>query len=89
MRRFQAGQQVVCVHPTGMWLGVFPGPYYGDIVTVSRYSEIHKDSIELVEYPVSRAGYPLPECFTQIWFNPLADLKELELENYEPQTQKI
>lgn len=81
MKRFKPGQQVVCVHPTGMWLGVIPGPFYGDIVTVDKYSTIHPMSIELVEYPVSRArkGYDLPDCFRQDWFEPLADLKEIEI----------
>ena len=87
MQRFKAGQQIVCVHPTGMWLGVIPGPYHGDVVTVSKYSTIHKDCVELKEYPVSRAGknYDLPDAFAQLWFEPLADINELTsvLENEE------
>lgn len=71
---------MVCTHPTGMWLGVFPGPFNRDIVTVSKYSPIHPGCIELVEYPVSRAGYSLPDCFSQQWFEPLADLNELMIE---------
>jgi len=77
MKRFKDGQQVVCTHPTGMWLGVIPGPFHGDIVTVSKYSVIHPGSIELAEYPVSRVGNDLPECFDQMWFEPLADITEL------------
>jgi hypothetical protein len=81
MNRFKPGQQVVCTHPTGMWLGVFPGPKMGEIVTVNKYSEIHKDSLELMEYDYSNVGNLLPDCYRQCWFEPLSDLKELELEN--------
>jgi hypothetical protein len=81
MRRFKSGQQVVCTHPTGMWLGVFPGPKMGEIVTVNKYSEIHKDSLELMEYDYSNVGNLLPDCYRQCWFEPLADLKQLEYEN--------
>lgn len=88
MRLFQNGQKVVCVHPTGMWLGVFPGPFYGDIVTVDRYSEIHKSSIELKEYPVSFVGNDLPDAYAQVWFKPLADISELT-EILEQQPQEI
>lgn len=79
MQKFQPGQQVVCTHPTGMWLGVIPGPFAGELVTVDRYSTIHKDCIELKEYPVSRAGkgFELPDAFQQQWFKPLADITEL------------
>jgi len=77
MQRFQKGQQVICTHPTGMWLGVIPGPFKGDIVTIVKYSSIHGDSIELEEYPVSRTGRTMPECFTQVWFEPVADINEL------------
>lgn len=79
MQRFEPGQEVVCVHPTGMWLGVIPGPFPNDIVTVSGYSVIHPDNIELVEYPISRVGNILPDCYKQMWFEPLANISELEL----------
>ncbi len=78
MKRFKKGQQVVCTHPTGMWLGVFPGPFHGDIVTVDKYSTIHPGNIELVEYPDSRVGYVLPDCFAQMWFEPLSEINEIE-----------
>lgn len=77
MQRFKQGQQVVCTHPTGMWLGVFPGPKMNDIVTVSKYSTIHKSSIELVEYNYSNLGYLIPDAYIQIWFEPIADINEL------------
>lgn len=77
MRKFKPGQQVVCTHPTGMWLGVFPGPKYGEIVTIDRYSEIYKTSLELREYNYSNVGNELPDCYNQCWFEPLADIEEL------------
>jgi hypothetical protein len=78
MKRFKKGQQVVCTHPTGMWLGVFPGPKMGEIVTISKYSAIHHDSIELVEYNYSNVGNDLPDCYAQMWFEPLMNIEELE-----------
>lgn len=77
MQRFQEGQQVVCTHPTGMWLGVFPGPKMGEIVTVSKYSIIHPGFVELVEYDYSNVGAPLPDCYAQEWFEPLANVNTL------------
>lgn len=72
MRKFKSGQRVVCTHPTGMWLGVFPGPRMGEIVTINRYSEIHKDCLELAEYNYSNVGNELPDCYNQVWFKPLS-----------------
>lgn len=77
MKRFQKGQRVVCTHPTGMWLGVFPGPKYGEIVTVLKYSVLHPDCIELVEYNYSNVGNHLPDCYVQWFFEPLADISSL------------
>lgn len=77
MNRFQKGQKVICVHPTGMWLGIFEGPFRNDVVTVDKYSSIHPGFIELVEYPNSRVGNFLPDCFAQSWFEPLAEINEL------------
>lgn len=77
MRKFQEGQQVICKHPTGMWLGVVPGPFFNEVVTVSKYSAIHPGYIELIEYPVSRCGMSLPDCYAQDWFEPFMDISEL------------
>jgi hypothetical protein len=77
MKRFQKGQQIICIHPTGMWLGVFPGPFKDEIVTVSKYSSIHPGFIELVEYPYSHIGNNLPDCYAQEACEPLADITEL------------
>lgn len=80
MKKFEEGQKVICKHPTGMWLGVFPGPFRGDIVTVSGISVIHPGWLELAEYPVSRCGNELPDCFAPYWFEPLQDYDVLEIE---------
>lgn len=77
MKRFSNGQQVVCIHPTGLWRGVFPGPRYGELVTISKYSSIHPGYVELVEYPESVIGNPLPDCYAQEWFEPVADVNAL------------
>ncbi len=85
MRRFSEGQQVICVHPTGMWLGIVPGPFMNDIVTINKYSAIHSGYVELKEYPVSRFGNDLPDCYAQDWFKPIGDITELtEVLNAEP-----
>jgi hypothetical protein len=79
MQRFKPGQKIICTHPTGLWLGVIPGPFPRDVVTVSKYSVVHPGCIELEEYPHSRAGkgYELPDGFSQMWFEPLADINEI------------
>jgi len=87
MRRFKEGQKVICRHPTGMWLGVFPGPFFNDVVTVSKYSSIHQGYIELCEYPNSNIGNHLPDCYGEIWFEPLSEINELEA-ILEQQTQE-
>lgn len=85
MQLFQKGQKVICTHPTGMWLGVFPGPKNGELVTISKYSDIHKSYVELVEYNFSNVGNDLPDCYAQSWFKPLADISELtEILNAQP-----
>ncbi|HTJ52657.1 MAG TPA: hypothetical protein VL443_24545 [Cyclobacteriaceae bacterium] len=80
MKRFKEGQQVVCTHPTGMWLGIFKGPGYGDIVTVKKYSSTFPNSIGLVEHQFSPRNDGRIACFPQTWFEPLMDINEITIE---------
>lgn len=87
MKRFKTGQQVVAARPfkvhkcrdeNGTYFKVtVPIPKLHEIVTVKKYSTVHPNHIELVEYQACPNGFALPMCFDQGYFEPLMDISEL------------
>ena len=85
--RFKIGQKIVC-RDKWVWIGGDGlGPKDGDIVTVERYAKTSDIHIVLLEWDNINGGR---DCFNEKWFEPLADISELEsLLNSVPETQTV